>query len=104
MGDFYGGFNHSRPRRPPRKPTPADVIDDNMHVWSCPYRDRHHRKCDRKPIGPYYNLTMMRDAIKQHLAAQHVNELSPMDRTDKSDERMYRADTQVNAYEGPSSR
>lgn len=101
---FISGFNRSKTRHRPPKPPVPDQIDDNMHVWTCPYRDRHRQKCDRKPIGPYYNLTLMKDAIRQHLAAQHVNELSPMERTDKSDERMHRADTQINAYEGPSTR
>lgn len=104
MGDFYGGMTHARPRRPPRKAEPSDVISDAPHMWRCPYKDMHGHKCDRKPIGPYWNLSLMRNAVAQHLAAQHVNDLAPMDRPDKSDERMYRTETQVNGYEGPTHR
>lgn len=104
MADFYGGMTQRAPRRPAPKPPAPDVISDTMHTWNCSYRDMHGRKCDRKTIGPYYNLTLMRQAVAQHLGAQHVNDLAPMDRPDKSDERMYRAENQVNGYEGPTHR
>jgi hypothetical protein len=96
------GFNRSKPRRRrPLRPTVPDVISDQPHVHQCTKRLFNGEACDRR-IGPYYNHTLYKEALAQHLATQHVNDLSAMSYGDKADERMYRADTDGQGYEPPS--
>lgn len=65
-------------------------MNPKQHSYSCDLYLSNGAECDRK-IGPYYDKSLLQEAIVRHRLVQHANELPRMWREQPGDARIRQA-------------